>query len=196
MNNVSSLAHIKLFKGLSEHELSLLEPSITRQRKHAGDYLFKSGDAAIGCYVIIAGEIGVYLGDATQSDSEPVAVLEQGETLGHMAIVDRSRRSASCRVMSSTVELGELRSDDFERLFNAKTPFAYKILDNLVTDLVGRLRASNQTVLRASADRKHQMDNSTKKVVAHQLLGKAEDWNLDKVEVLGMSLEHRIKRRN
>lgn len=196
MNTVSSLAHIKLFKGLSEHELSLLEASITRQKRYAGDYLFKSGDAAIGCYVIIAGDIGVYLGDATQSDSEPVAVLEQGETLGHMAIVDRSRRSASCRVMSSTVELGELRSDDFERLFNAKTPFAYKILDNLVTDLVGRLRTSNQTVLRASVDRKQQMDNSTKQVVAHQLLGKAEDWNLDKVEVLGMSLEHRIKRRN
>jgi CRP-like cAMP-binding protein len=196
MNNLSALAHIKLFKGLSEHELGLLETSIIRHTKHAGDHLFKSGDTANGCYVIINGDIGVFLGDPNKSDSEPVAILEQGETLGHMALVDRSRRSASCRVMSNTVELGELRADDFERLFNAKTPFAYKILDNLVSDLVGRLRASNQTVLRASVDRKSQLDSSTKKAVAHQLLGKAEDWNLDKVEVLGMSLEHRIKRRN
>ena len=109
-----------------------------------------------------------------------MAQLVQGETLGHMALVDRNRRSAACRVTSAQAELGELRSDDFERLFNAKTPFAYKILDNLVTDLVGRLRATNQTVLRASVDRKSQLDSSTKQAVASQILGGSDDWNPDK----------------
>ena len=195
MSKTSTLACIKLFKGLSDHELDLLEASITRHTKYSGDTLFKDGDAALGCYVIISGEVGVYLGAPTQTKSEPVAVLEQGETLGHMALVDRGRRSATCKVISTSVELGELRADDFDRLFNAKTPFAYKIMDNLINDLVGRLRASNQTVLRASVDRKNNLSTSTKKAVANQLLGKTEDWDLDKVEVLGMSLEHRIKRR-
>lgn len=195
MSKASALACIKLFKGLSDRELDLLETSITRHTKCSGDTLFKDGDAAHGCYVIITGEVGVYLGEPTEAKPEPVAVLEQGETLGHMALVDRSRRSATCKVISDVVELGELRADDFDRLFNAKTPFAYKIMDNLINDLVGRLRASNQTVLRASVDRKNNLSSSTKKTVANQLLGKTEDWDLDKVEVLGMSLEHRMKRR-
>ena len=194
MTDSNGLAHIKLFAGLSSNELELLESSITRHRRQRGDTLFEAGDPALGCFVIIRGEVGVYLG--RQASDEPVAQLVQGETLGHMALVDRNRRSAACRVTSAQAELGELRSDDFERLFNAKTPFAYKILDNLVTDLVGRLRATNQTVLRASVDRKSQLDSSTKKAVASQILGGSDDWNPDKVEVMGMSLEHRIKRRD
>ena len=198
MSDIIALSKVKLFKGLSDHELGLLTTSLSQRTLGQGEYLFKEKDAAYSCYVILSGSISVHLSSADEN-AEVVATLEAGETVGHLALVDRSRRSAACKVSSSKATLGELRVDDFERLFNAKTPFAYKILDNLVGDLVMRLRTTNQTLLRASVDRKSKLDKRTKHKVANQLLGRAmagDDWDPDKVEVVGMSLEHRMRNRD
>ena len=198
MSTTDTLSRVKLFKGLSAHELGLLESSLSRRELENGAYLFKENDTAHSCFVILSGAISVHL-KSTDEDSEPVAILETGETVGHLALVDRSKRSAACRVHGTTATLGELRIDDFERLFNAKTPFAYKILDNLVCDLVTRLRSTNQTLLRASLNRKSSLDKGTKRKVASQLLGRSmgvDDWDPDKVEVMGMSLEHRMRNRD
>ena len=198
MNTLSALAKVKLFNGLSEHELQLLMPTLNQTTKRQGDYLFQTNDAAHSCYVILSGAIEVHLGNA-EDQGDPVAVLEANETVGHLALVDRRKRSASCRVGSTHAVLAELRRDDFERLFNAQTAFAYKILDNLVKDLVARLRHTNQTLLRASVDRKNNLDTRSKRKIANQLLGGAvtdDDWDPDKIQVMGMSLENRIKRRD
>lgn len=198
MSTVKTLSEIKLFNGLSDHELELLSPSLNQVSKGMGEYLFQINDPAHSCYVIISGMIEVHLTTTTEQ-SEPVARIEAGETVGHLALVDRQRRSAACRVGSPNAVLAELRRDDFERLFNARTPFAYKILDNLVSDLVARLRHTNQTLLRASVDRKNNLDNRSKRKIANQLLGGAvtdDDWDPDKIQVMGMSLKNRIKRKD
>ena len=198
MTTNQELSRIKLFKGLSDRELQLLAPSLTHCTKRRGEYLFQVNDAGHSCYVILSGTIEVLLMNE-EGNTEPVAQLEPGETVGHLALVDRRKRSAACRVGSDQAVLAELRSDDFERLFNAQTPFAYKILDNLVVDLVSRLRHTNETLLQASVDRKEQLDHRSKRAIASQLLGGAtadDDWNPDKIEVLGMSLKNRIKRKD
>ena len=198
MTTNQELSRIKLFKGLSDRELQLLAPSLTHCTKRRGEYLFQVNDAGHSCYVILSGTIEVLLMNE-EGNTEPVARLEPGETVGHLALVDRRKRSAACRVGSDQAVLAELRSDDFERLFNAQTPFAYKILDNLVVDLVSRLRHTNETLLQASVDRKEQLDHRSKRAIASQLLGGAtadDDWNPDKIEVLGMSLKNRIKRKD
>ena len=198
MTTNKELSRIKLFKGLSDRELQLLAPSLTHCTKRRGEYLFQVNDAGHSCYVILSGRIEVLLMNE-EGNTEPVAQLEPGETVGHLALVDRRKRSAACRVGSDQALLAELRSDDFERLFNAQTPFAYKILDNLVVDLVSRLRHTNETLLQASVDRKEQLDHRSKRAIASQLLGGAtsdDDWNPDKIEVLGMSLKNRIKRKD
>ena len=171
MNYTSELQQIGLFEHLSESELRMLSTTLLEKPCSRGQVLFRQGDPALGCFVVLSGEIGVFLG-------EPVA----GST-----------------VVSESAQLAELRVDDFERLFNAQTPFAYKILDNLLKDLSARLRKTNETLLKASFNQKNELDGRTRKVLAHQLLGKAngeDDWDPDKVEVMGMSLEHRIRRKD
>jgi len=198
MTSQKELSQIKLFKGLSNNELQLLAPSLTHCNKRKGDYLFQVNDAAHSCYVILSGIIEVHL-KSRNEHTEPVARLEPGETVGHLALVDRQKRSAACRVGSEHAVLAELRRDDFERLYNAQTPFAYKILDNLTVDLVSRLRHTNETLLKASVDRKDNLDTRSKRTIANQLLGGGmsdDDWNPDKIEVLGMSLKNRIKRKD
>ena len=65
-----------------------------------------------------------------------------------MALIDGKRRSATCIIMSAAAHLVEL-ADDFDRLMSAQTPFAYKILDKLTTDLVTRLRLTNERLVDA-----------------------------------------------
>lgn len=198
MNYTSELQQIGLFEHLSESELRMLSTTLLEKPCSRGQVLFRQGDPALGCFVVLSGEIGVFLGEPV-AGSTPVAVLKSGETVGHLALVDRQRRSAQCIVVSESAQLAELRVDDFERLFNAQTPFAYKILDNLLKDLSARLRKTNETLLKASFNQKNELDGRTRKVLAHQLLGKAngeDEWDPDKVEVMGMSLEHRIRRKD
>ena len=198
MNYTSELQQIGLFEHLSESELRMLSTTLLEKPCSRGQVLFRQGDPALGCFVVLSGEIGVFLGEPV-AGSTPVAVLKSGETVGHLALVDRQRRSAQCIVVSDSARLAELRVDDFERLFNAQTPFAYKILDNLLKDLSARLRKTNETLLKASFNQKNELDGRTRKVLAHQLLGKAngeDEWDPDKVEVMGMSLEHRIRRKD
>ena len=198
MNYTSELQQIGLFEHLSENELRMLSTTLLEKPSSRGSVLFRQGDPALGCFVILSGEVGVFLGEPV-AGSSPVAILKSGETVGHLALVDRQRRSAQCIVVSESARLAELRVDDFERLFNAQTPFAYKILDNLLKDLSARLRKTNETLLKASFNQKNELDGKTRKVLAHQLLGKTggeDEWDPDKVEVMGMSLEHRIRRKD
>ena len=198
MNYTSELQQIGLFEHLSDSELRMLSTTLLEKPSSKGSVLFRQGDSALGCFVILSGEVGVFLGEPVPG-STPVAILKSGETVGHLALVDRQRRSAQCIVVSESARLAELRVDDFERLFNAQTPFAYKILDNLLKDLSARLRKTNETLLKASFNQKNELDGQTRKVLAHQLLGKAggeDEWDPDKVEVMSMSLEHRIRRKD
>ena len=94
MNTSDTLSRVKLFKGLSAHELGLLESSLSRRDLDKGAYLFKENDTAHSCFVILSGTISVHL-KSTDEESEPVAILETGETVGHLALVDRSKRSAA-----------------------------------------------------------------------------------------------------
>ena len=153
MNYTSELQQIGLFEHLSESELRMLSTTLLEKPCSRGQVLFRQGDPALGCFVVLSGEIGVFLGEPV-AGSTPVAVLKSGETVGHLALVDRQRRSAQCIVVSESARLAELRVDDFERLFNAQTPFAYKILDNLLKDLSARLRKTNETLLKASFNQK------------------------------------------
>ena len=123
MNYTSELQQIGLFEHLSENELRMLSTTLLEKPCSRGQVLFRQGDPALGCFVILNGEVGVFLGEPV-AGSTPVAVLKSGETVGHLALVDRQRRSAQCIVVSESARLAELRVDDFERLFNAQTPFA------------------------------------------------------------------------
>jgi len=63
--------------------------------------------------------------------------------LGQVSLIDRGARSATLKAASSTMVL-ECGVDDFDRLFNAGTPFAYKLMDKIVTELARGVREADQ----------------------------------------------------
>ena len=104
----------------------------------AGDAIIEQGKISARMFLVLEGELGVHL-DSTESD--PVAIIGAGETVGELGVLDGS--AASAHVVARTPgRLLELSEEAFWQLTNASHAFAL----NLLLKLAERLRANNATV--------------------------------------------------
>jgi CRP-like cAMP-binding protein len=81
----------------------------------AGEYIFRTGEAAKVMYLIIEGEVDLLLGDTV------VETAGEGSFIGEMALIDDGPRSASARARSDArvFPIDEVRF----RLLVKETPF-------------------------------------------------------------------------
>ena len=63
-----------------------------------GKVLFREGDLALTMYVIKAGTVGVYTDYGTSFEKQ-IAVLEQGDFLGEMGMIEGLPRTATAVVL-------------------------------------------------------------------------------------------------
>ena len=75
-------------------------------------------------------------------DDEKLAEIGRNNLIGQVALIDGKPRSATCLAKGSSIVL-ECARDDFDRLFQAGSPFAFKIIDQVVIDLSKRPREAN-----------------------------------------------------
>jgi diguanylate cyclase (GGDEF)-like protein len=90
-------------------------------------------------YMIISGKLRVHL---DSPESEPVAFLESGQTVGEISVIDDSTVTAYV-VAASPTRLLAVNEETFWRLIMASHEFAA----NLLLLLAQRMRANNSTIL-------------------------------------------------
>ena len=132
-----------IFEHLDQHELNTLQTCFQVVDYVPNQAIFLEGDLAQHCYFILSGQVEVYK-KLKGGRSESLTWLQPGNLFGHIAIIDHKPRSASCRFGNSGGRLWSLSIDTFEKLFAAKSPLAYKLIDYIVTDLAKRLRGSTK----------------------------------------------------
>ena len=151
MSDVSlkdALSRLPLFSTLSRQELELIEHRLKRRNLKAGEALFREGEPGNSCSILVIGEIKVFKSlEAGRVDQ--LAVLPTGALVGHISLIDRKPRSATCRAGATGATVLELSLEDFNQLFQAQSSFAYKILDQLVIDLSLRLRGATERLKEA-----------------------------------------------
>lgn len=103
-----------------------------------GDVIIEQGMRSACMYLVLEGELGVHL-DSIETD--PVAVIGAGETVGELSMLDGSAASAHVVARGPCRLLG-VSEDGFWQLTNASHAFAV----NLLIKLAARLRANNATV--------------------------------------------------
>lgn len=106
-----------------------------------GATIFSAGDAGDGFYVIESGRVAI-VGDKTSGANRPLAVIEQGDFFGEMAVLDEGVRSASA-VAETPTRTRFLRRDEFLRLLQDRPEFALELFCAFST----RLRTLNQRYL-------------------------------------------------
>lgn len=197
----AQLGHLPLFAGLTPKEFQVLREHLVLREFKLGEILFNEGDPARSCFVILNGRVGVYIRNR-EGELEEIAQLESGAMVGHLALIDNKRRSATCRSQANPTQLVELSRDDFDRLFWAQSSFAYKILDNLSLDLVQRLRSTNDRLVNARREQATGRPSlQGAKDAAQALLGDSIDRSVDEldpdqIEVCIPSLDQRMRDRN
>ena len=144
------MQELTVFKGFTAPELDILSSVFRTRRFRKGEFLCKEGDAYASFFVVAAGEVMSYRRITDERRLE-LGVVGKDTFLGQKSLIDGKRRSATMEAIQPTVVL-ECSREDFQRLFNANSPFAYKMLDFVVTDLTDRLRGADKVFDRMLSD--------------------------------------------
>ena len=184
------LTKLPLFADLTPKELDLLKQFLRSRYVEPGQPLFAEGEFGRSCYVVLGGSIEVYkaLGGKRQ---DKLATLGPGAIFGHMALIDNKPRSATCRAgRAERTVLIELEREAFDRLFNAKSPFAFKILDKVAMDLAQRLRSATERLTDASQERDLARRSDQARLAAEALEGyDTSDVDLDDIDLDAITFE-------
>ena len=135
---------LPMFSGLSEREKGTLLAIFKPHHYSPGDVLCREGDRAFSFFVVCRGIVQIYK-DLGKGGREQLGQLGKASMIGQVSLIDGKPRSATV-VAKTPVTTLECSRDDFERLFNAGSPFAFKILDQIIIHLSRRLRDANNQI--------------------------------------------------
>lgn len=135
---------LDVFDGLSEKEKNTLLAILESQVYEPGETLCREGDQAFSVFIVCQGNVLI---SKTIKNSPAVTLGELGPgcILGQVSLIDGKARSATVTAKTPVLTL-ECSRNDFERLFNAGSPFAFKILDQILVQLTARLRDATKQV--------------------------------------------------
>ena len=124
-----SLAECRLCHGLSRSHLATLAGLLEHRMVEAGEFVLRAGDRADEIFILVAGELSVFLDPA--DGRHRLATIAPGATFGELAIVDRSTRTADV-LADRPSEVLVLSAADFEALGQTSPEVQAALLRNLL----------------------------------------------------------------
>ena len=95
----AALGRSVMFNGLEEEDLRRLSGIARETTLPAGSVLFEQGQESDGLYVILSGIIRVYL-TAEDGREATISLLEDGEIIGEISLIDGLPRSAGAAALT------------------------------------------------------------------------------------------------
>ncbi|OGG01260.1 MAG: hypothetical protein A3F83_12535 [Candidatus Glassbacteria bacterium RIFCSPLOWO2_12_FULL_58_11] len=138
----SILRRIPVFSSLSKTEMRLIEKIVYLRNYHEGEVIFVEGEPGAGMYIIESGKVRICLGPNIDEEHE-IALLEQGDFFGELALIDDHPRSATAVAILPTRLVGFFRSDLIS-IINRSPRLGVKLQLNILQILVRRLRITDQ----------------------------------------------------
>jgi CRP-like cAMP-binding protein len=134
---VARLGRAVLFNGLDPDDLNRLASIAREVTLSTNETLFDQGEESDGLYVIVSGIVRIYL-TAADSREATINLLEDGEIIGEMALLDGLPRSAGAAALTET-KLIFIPREPFLDLLDSSSRLARQI----ILTLCERLRAAN-----------------------------------------------------
>jgi len=144
------MQQLPLFKGFSPTELEVLSTVFLVRRLAPGDMLFKENEASASFAIIVAGSLESFK-ELPGGRRLELGASGAGGIVGQKALIDGKKQMSMVKALAPSIIL-ECNRADFLRLFKADSPFAYKILDLVITDLSHRLRSMDDILDKMLSD--------------------------------------------
>jgi uncharacterized membrane protein len=103
------LERVPLFRGLSEEARKTLSQRLVERRFLAGELVFSKGDTGSAMYIVLSGQVGIFLPPEGGAERVDLKEVLEGEHFGELALFDEKPRSASAVAKTDCVLLELLR---------------------------------------------------------------------------------------
>jgi CRP-like cAMP-binding protein len=108
---LSVLSKTNLFEGLSKNDLRQIIRIIHKREFKKDEVIFKYGDPGVGMYIVMDGEVSVYVQDEHTNEKTEVASFRTNQSFGDIALFSEIPRSATVISKEPSVLLGFCKPD-------------------------------------------------------------------------------------
>ncbi|NQX63426.1 SLC13 family permease [Paenibacillus qinlingensis] len=140
-----AIKDMEMFKDFSNIELAKLLGKLDMVKGQAGDMLFEQGDPGDSMYLIESGRIELF-SQKQDGTRQSLASLQDGDTLGEMALLTNEPRSATAIIAIESV-LYYIDRETFDRLVVEQpqiSSYFIRLLSQRLVSTNGRLQASKE----------------------------------------------------
>jgi len=139
---IEDLKKIRLFNGLSDNELGLLGKIAERRGYHPGETVFSEGARGNKLYIIEKGKVRVTQ-KAESGETQPLAILSDGDFFGEISFLDAQPHSATVTAMRET-SICSISRKDFDELAKDDPQGGYIILHRISEEVCRLLRQMDE----------------------------------------------------
>ena len=143
---VNFLKQGDIFYQFTPTQLELVANLCQEATFQENDLIFKENSSSKELYVIIQGEVDIFvdpsLVSATDSsvENQVIATLRRGQSFGEVALVDEGLRSASACATQPDTRLLIIPRDKLIMLCDTYPQLGYRLMYNLAADLAMKIR--------------------------------------------------------
>ena len=141
---IDALKNNVFFGELTKNEIKQLARIVYEREFNTQEYIFMNGQPAAAMFIILDGEVKI----VRESENAEVEItrLKTNDTLGELALLDNSPRSASAVATKPTKLLAIFR-EDLNDFINSQPELGAKILRKLAIITGYRLRMTNDLLV-------------------------------------------------
>jgi CRP-like cAMP-binding protein len=133
LSNLDLIRRVPLFSMLTANQAESVAEAVVKRRFRRGEIIVERGQKSNALYILLTGRARVVAADA-RGREVILAVLQPGDYLGEMSLIDNEPHSASVRAEVQTDVLMLGRSE-FARCLPENSSLSYAIMRGLVSRL-------------------------------------------------------------
>ena len=140
LSNLDLIRRVPLFSLLTGDQAQAIAEGVVKRRYRRGEVIVEQSTKSNALYILLTGRARVVTSDA-RGREVILAVLQPGDYLGEMSLIDNERHSATVRaeVQCDVLVLGR---SEFTRCLPENSSLSYAIMRGLVS----RLRAADRQI--------------------------------------------------
>jgi len=138
---INLLRGLPIFEGLGDGELRKIARLFAQKLYRPGEKVFSKGDAGSEAYVVMRGQIDIYL----EENSLAIATVGKGQIFGELAFLESSPRLAYALATQASILL-VIQRTAFNDLVQREPNLGLSVVRNLALELSNRLRRTNAAV--------------------------------------------------
>lgn len=143
---VNFLKQSDIFYQFTPTQLELIANLCQEAIFQKDDLIFKENSGSKELYIIVQGEVDIFVDPSlissreTGSENKTIATLRRGQSFGEVALVDEGLRSASACATQKDTRLLIIPRDKLIMLCDTYPQLGYRLMYNLAADLAMKIR--------------------------------------------------------